>query len=75
MEEESWISQLCVNAGLVLAGVAFLFGKDWMAKRVRQGLPAIPPEVTYALSMFGILVLILIFCFLMVMPFVVSIRH
>lgn len=75
MEEESWIAQFFVNVGLVLAGVAFLFGKDWVDKRMRQGLPAIPQAVTHALSVLGILILVLIFCFLLIMPFLASVRH
>jgi hypothetical protein len=46
MEEESLVGPLCLFAVFTVLGAAFLFGRDWMARRKRQGLPPIPGTIT-----------------------------
>ena len=50
MEEESWAGPLILFTVLMLLGAAFLFGRDWVAKREKQGLPAVPPEISAGLE-------------------------
>jgi hypothetical protein len=79
MEEVGWLVSVCVNVVLVALGMAILFGRDWVVKRERQGLPLVPSAVARFVSVvFGILIFVLI-CFLPIWIFFlwasVSVRH